>query len=56
MENLMYLTQIYNTLCLVHTRGEDSIIMADCLKALQQYLKNEQTKYQKIEEGESNNE
>ena len=50
MENLMYLTQIYNTLCLVHTKGEDSIIMADCLKALQQYLKSEQKKDQKTED------
>lgn len=49
MNNLMYLTQIYNTLCLVHTKGEDSIIMADCLKALQQYLKTEQKKYQETE-------
>lgn len=34
------LTQIYNTLLLVNTRGEDTIIMAECLKALQQVIEN----------------
>ena len=29
------LTQIYNTLLLISTRGEDTLIMAECLKALQ---------------------
>ena len=50
MEDLMYLTQIYNTLCLVHTRGEDSIIMADCLKALQAYIKQAQQNSENIKE------
>lgn len=29
------LTQLYNTLLLISTRGEDTMIMAECLKALQ---------------------
>lgn len=32
------LTQIYNTLLLVSTRGEDTVIMAECLKALQRVI------------------
>ena len=30
------LTKLYNTLLLISTRGEDTMIMAECLKALQQ--------------------
>lgn len=30
------LTQIYNTLLMVSTRGEDTILMGECLKAIQQ--------------------
>lgn len=32
------LTKIYNTLLLISTRGEETIIMAECLKALQQVV------------------
>lgn len=32
------LTQIYNTLLLISTRGEDTMIMAECLKALQRVI------------------
>lgn len=42
MNNLNQLIQIYNALCLVHTNGEDSFIMVDCLKALQAYIKQAQ--------------
>lgn len=38
MSNKMFLAKIYNALCLVHVSGEDCIIMADCLKALNQYM------------------
>lgn len=37
-DELNLLTQIYNTLTLVSTRGEDTIIMGDCLKAFQEFL------------------
>lgn len=32
------LTKLYNTLLLISTRGEDTMIMAECLKALQQVV------------------
>ena len=32
------LTQIYNTLLLISTRGEDTMIMAECIKALQRVI------------------
>lgn len=36
------LTRIYNTLMLISTKGEDTLVMADCLRAIQQ-LYNEET-------------
>lgn len=47
-EDLILLTQIYNTLTLVFTRGEDSILMGDCLKAFKEFLMRQQG--QKFEE------
>ena len=35
------LIKIYNTLLLINTRGEDTIVMADCLKALHQFISEE---------------
>lgn len=32
------LTKLYNTLLLITTRGEDTLIMAECLKALQKTI------------------
>jgi hypothetical protein len=37
-EQLEQLTRIYNTLLNVGTRGEDTLIMADCLRALEQVV------------------
>ena len=34
-EQLTLLSQIYNTLLLVETKGENTMIMAECIKALQ---------------------
>jgi len=34
-EQLEQLARIYNTLLNVGTRGEDTLIMADCLRALE---------------------
>ena len=32
------LTKLYNTLLLISTRGEDTMIMAECIKALQKII------------------
>lgn len=33
-EQMIQLTRIYNTLMLISTKGEDTLVMADCLNAL----------------------
>ena len=35
-EQLMQLQRIFNTLMTIETKGENTLIMADCLRALQQ--------------------
>ena len=47
-EKLEILSRIYNTLLLVNTKGEDTLTMADCLKALRNFILTNQSK----EEGE----
>lgn len=37
-EQFMQLTRIYNTLLTVSTKGEDTMVMADCVRAFQQVL------------------
>ena len=44
--DLELLTRLYNTLLLVNTKGEDTIVMGDCLRALQNFVL---TKKQEIE-------
>lgn len=34
-EQITILAQIYNTLMLVETKGENTLILAECIKALQ---------------------
>lgn len=34
-EQVNQFVRIYNTLCTIATRGEDTIIMGDCLRAMQ---------------------
>ena len=41
-EKLETLSRIYNTLLLINTKGEDTLIMADCLNALRSFMSNEQ--------------
>lgn len=41
-EKLETLSRIYNTLLLINTKGEDTIIMADCLNAMRSFVTNEQ--------------
>lgn len=38
-EQLEQLARIYNTLLNISTRGEDTLVMADCLRALEQVIK-----------------
>ncbi len=38
-DQLEQLVRIYNTLLNVSTRGEDTLIMADCLRALERVVK-----------------
>lgn len=48
---LELLARIYNTLLLINTKGEDTMIMGDCLKAFQNFII---TKKQELEQ-ENNN-
>ena len=41
-EKLETLSRIYNTLLLINTKGEDTLIMADCLNAMRAFVQNEQ--------------
>ena len=41
-EKLEILSRIYNTLLLINTKGEDTIVMADCLNAMRSFVTNEQ--------------
>lgn len=37
-EQVEQLTRIYNTMLEVRTKGEDTLVMADCLRALEQVV------------------
>lgn len=37
-EQVEQLTRIYNTMLNIGTKGEDTLIMADCLRALEQVI------------------
>lgn len=41
-EKLETLSRIYNTLLLINTKGEDTLVMADCLNAMRTFIQNEQ--------------
>lgn len=41
-EKLETLSRIYNTLLLINTKGEDTLVMADCLNAMRTFVTNEQ--------------
>ena len=38
-EQLEQLTRIYNTMLNIGTKGEDTLVMADCLRALEQVVR-----------------
>ena len=40
-EKLETLSRIYNTLLLINTKGEDTIVMADCLNAMRSFIMGE---------------
>lgn len=40
-EKLETLSRIYNTLLLINTKGEDTLMMADCLNAMRNFVMNE---------------
>jgi hypothetical protein len=37
-EQLEQLSRIYNTMLEIRTKGEDTLVMADCLRALEQVI------------------
>ena len=41
-EKLETLSRIYITLLLINTKGEDTLVMADCLNAMRTFVQNEQ--------------
>ena len=43
--DLELLTRIYNTLLLVNTKGEDTMIMGECLRALQNFVLNKKQEF-----------
>lgn len=49
-EQVEQLTRIYNTMLEIRTKGEDTLVMADCLRALEQVVT------QVIKSNESNSE
>lgn len=55
MENLEILVKIYNTLTLVSTKGEDTIIMGQCLSAMREVLTNMQQSFAQVDLTEDNN-
>ena len=49
-EQLEQLTRIYNTMLNIGTKGEDTLVMADCLRALEQVVR--QVSQQQVETAE----
>lgn len=39
--NLQTLQMVFNSMCEVHTKGNDTIIMGQCLQAMQQVIQDE---------------
>lgn len=52
-EQLNQLIRIYNTFMGINTRGEDTMIMADCLRALQTFIGEVQQSSEKTEKVEA---
>lgn len=41
-EDLNYLNALYNTLICISTKGEDTILMGECLKSLKDFIYRQQ--------------
>ena len=52
IKELETLTQIYNTMIRINTKGEDTLLMAECLQALRSFIlmKDKELKEQREEE------
>ena len=53
-EDIQMLINIYNTLLIFHTFGEDSFAMTDCIRALYKFIQTKQKKY--VEKHKNNKE
>lgn len=47
--NLQTLQMIFNSMCEVHTKGNDTIVMGQCLQAMQQVIQDETAAMQEKE-------
>lgn len=47
--NLQTLQMVFNSMCEVHTKGNDTIIMGQCLQAMQQVIQDETAAMQEKE-------
>ena len=52
-KKLEVLSRIYNTLLLINTKGEDTLIMADCLNTMRTFIQKEQKELENIEKKEA---
>ena len=49
-EDLDYLNALYNTLICISTKGEDTILMGECIKSLKEFIYRQNNSQQKQEE------
>lgn len=47
--NLQTLQMIFNSMCEIHTKGNDTIVMGQCLQAMQQVIQDETAAMQERE-------
>lgn len=47
--NLQTLQMIFNSMCEIHTKGNDTIVMGQCLQAMQQIIQDETAAMQEKE-------
>lgn len=50
-EQVTQLTRIYNTMFEIQTKGEDTLVMADCIRALEQIIISIKNNTESVEEG-----
>lgn len=55
-QDINFLKVLYNTLSLVSTKGEDTILMGECLKQLKNFIDRMLTDLQKGKSNENNQE